>query len=66
VDVKGKIWFAISNDRVNFYDFAMLFAEQLQCPDALYLDGSISKFFLPELDRTDRAGDFAGILALVE
>ena len=66
VDNQGMIWFAISNDRVNFYDFSMLFAEELHCPDALYLDGSISKFYLPELDRTSTDGDFAGILALVE
>lgn len=66
VDEEGMIWFAISNGRVNFYDFAMLFLEYLHCPDALYLDGSISQFYLPELDRTETFGDFAGILALIE
>lgn len=66
VDQDGMIWFAISNERVNFYDFSMLFLERLNCPDALYLDGSISAFFLPELDRNSTEGDFCGILALVE
>lgn len=66
VDGDGMIWFAISNQRVNFYDFSHLFLDRLGCQDALYLDGSISEFYLPELDRTSTAGNFCGILALVE
>lgn len=66
VDDAGMIWFAISNQRVNFYDFSHLFLDRLGCKDALYLDGSISEFYLPELDRTSTAGNFCGILALVE
>jgi uncharacterized protein YigE (DUF2233 family) len=66
VDEQGMIWFAISNERVNFYDFSHLFLDRLGCKDALYLDGSISEFYLPDLDRTSTAGNFCGILALVE
>jgi uncharacterized protein YigE (DUF2233 family) len=66
VDKEGKIWFAISNERVNFFDFASLFRDELGCPDALYLDGSISGFYLPELDRNDEGNDFCGILAVIE
>lgn len=66
VDSEGNIYFAISNQRVNFFDFASLFRDRLKCPDALYLDGSISAFYLPELDRDDSGSDFCGILAIVE
>ncbi|HHG84028.1 MAG TPA: hypothetical protein ENJ82_04700 [Bacteroidetes bacterium] len=66
VDREGRIYFAISNQRVNFYDFASLFRDRLDCPDALYLDGSISEFYLPELDRLDDGNNFCGILAVVE
>lgn len=66
VDKKGRIHFAISNSRVNFYDFAHLFLDRLGCPDALYLDGTISEFYLPELNRSGNGGNFCGILAVVE
>lgn len=66
VDEEGNIFFAISNARVNFFDFASLFRDELACPDALYLDGSISEFYCPELDRLPTGGDFCGILAVVE
>lgn len=38
--------FAISNQPVNFWDFAHLFRDVLGCKNALYLDGAISKFYL--------------------
>ncbi|HEX2900267.1 MAG TPA: phosphodiester glycosidase family protein [Bacteroidia bacterium] len=66
VDDKGKIWFVLSHERVNFFDFASLFKDRLNCPDALYLDGSISGFYLPELGRNDFHQGFCGILAVVE
>lgn len=66
VDRDGHIFFAISNQRVNFFDFGSLFRDRLDCPDALYLDGSISEFYCPELDRTPSGGDFCGILAVID
>ena len=43
----GMIELAISRKPVNFYDFAALFLTRLKCPNALYLDGSISSFHVP-------------------
>lgn len=40
--------FAISQQPINFYDFAQLFRDQLGCQDALYLDGGISSIYLPD------------------
>jgi len=42
----GTIVFAISRLQVNFYTFASLFLEDLRCPNALYLDGTISAFYV--------------------
>ncbi len=39
--------FVISNEPVNFWDFAQFFRDVLRCRKALYLDGAISKFYLP-------------------
>jgi uncharacterized protein YigE (DUF2233 family) len=51
VDREGRVVFAISNELVNFHDFGTLFRDALDCPNALYLDGSISEMYAPELRR---------------
>ena len=51
VDREGRVVFAISNAPVNFHDFGTLFRDVLDCPNALYLDGSISEMYAPELNR---------------
>lgn len=51
VDAEGRVVFAISNAPVNFHDFGTLFRDALHCPNALYLDGSISEMYAPELYR---------------
>lgn len=61
-----KVVFAISNTPTNFYDFALLFKEYLGCKDALYLDGAISKMYLPALNRFELGGDFGPILGIVQ
>ena len=43
----GIAVFAVSSKPVSFYDFAALFAERLKCPNALFLDGDISTFYVP-------------------
>ena len=55
----GQVRFVISAGPVNFYTFATVFRDTLGCPDALYLDGSISAYATPERD-TQLVG-FAGI-----
>ena len=61
-----EVCFVLSEQPVNFYDFAHFFKTTLHCQDALYLDGAISKFYAPEIGLTDQGGDFAGIFAIVE
>lgn len=54
VDRKGRVWFVISEDRVRFHDMALLYRDVLDCPDALYLDGTISSVYAPGTGRFDR------------
>ncbi|MEQ1652519.1 MAG: phosphodiester glycosidase family protein, partial [Hyphomicrobium sp.] len=43
VTASGSIAVAISEEPVSFGTFARLFRDQLKCPNALYLDGSVSR-----------------------
>ncbi|HEY0978763.1 MAG TPA: phosphodiester glycosidase family protein [Flavobacteriales bacterium] len=59
----GTVLFAVSKEPVNFFDFARFFRDQ-GCLNALYLDGAISRTYLPGqgLDQRDgRLGVLIGI-----
>ena len=58
--------FAISDGVVNFHSFARLFRDHLRCPNALFLDGSISSLYAPELFRNDGFAPLGPIVALVK
>jgi uncharacterized protein YigE (DUF2233 family) len=45
--------FVIANTPVNFFEFARFFRDGLNLPQALYLDGSISRLHAPALRRSD-------------
>jgi uncharacterized protein YigE (DUF2233 family) len=45
--------FAISSQPVTFHEFATLFRDELGCSNALFLDGSISSLYAPDLNRKD-------------
>jgi uncharacterized protein YigE (DUF2233 family) len=60
-----RVVFAISEDAVNFHDFALLFRDHLGLPEALYFDGRISRLHAPEIGRSDgglRMGPIVGVL----
>lgn len=63
---RGAVFFAISDDPVNFHEFARLFRDHLQCPNALYFDGNVSSLYDPALPRHDRHAVMGPIIALVE
>ena len=58
----GNLVFAISKEKINFYDFASYF-QQKGCNDALYLDGFVSRMYLPSRDWKQTDGNFAVIIA---
>lgn len=45
--------FAIANNPVNFFEFARFFRDYLELPQALYIDGNVSRLHAPELRRSD-------------
>lgn len=66
INEKGKIIFVISNEKINFYDFASFFKEKLKCANALYLDGAISETYLPEIGRFQNGGNFGPLIAITK
>ena len=57
--------FAISNEAVNFHDFATLFRDRLNLPNALYFDGKVSRLYAPSINRSDfgwQLGPIVGVL----
>lgn len=68
VDKQGRVHFVISERAVRFYDFARLFRDDLDCDNALYLDGTISSHYVPGEGREDRLfslGPMIGVSELV-
>lgn len=61
-----EIVFVISQKEVNLFDFAMLFKEKLNCKNALYLDGFVSRAFIPQLNRNDLDGDFGVMIGILK
>ena len=59
----GKVIFAMSKTEVNFYDFANYF-KKAGCKNALYLDGFVSRTYLPEQNWNQLDGDFGVIFAV--
>jgi len=60
----GKVLFAISKQRLNFYSFAEYFKSQ-GCENALYLDGFVSRVYLPAKDIQQLDGSFGVIIGEV-
>jgi uncharacterized protein YigE (DUF2233 family) len=58
--------FAISEAPINFYEFATMFRDLLHCPDALFLDGTISSLYSPELKRNDFRMDLGPMIGVTE
>ncbi len=65
VDKNGHIVFVISNQKTNFFDFASLFRDVLDCANALYLDGAISKMYNQEIERVED-GKFGVMIGVVK
>lgn len=61
----SRVVFAISNEPVNFHDFATLFRDHLGLSEALYFDGSVSRLHAPQLSRSDFGRQLGPIVAVV-
>ncbi len=61
----GKLIFAISKEGINFYDFAFYF-KKMGCKNALYLDGGVSRIYLPKENQEQLDGNFGVIIAEIK
>jgi len=61
----GSIIFGMSENEINFYDFATYF-KSLGCKNALYLDGFVSRTYLPSKGYNKLNGNFGVIIGEVE
>ncbi|TGD79859.1 phosphodiester glycosidase family protein [Hymenobacter wooponensis] len=59
----GTVLFAMSKEKVSLYNFAAYFQRQ-GCQTALYLDGFVSRTYLPEQDWRQTDGDFGVIIGV--
>ncbi len=61
----NKVVFAVSRQKVSFYEFARYF-KNMNCQNALYLDGFVSRIYLPDENIEQLDGDFAVIIGVTE
>ena len=66
VRADGAVWLAISEEPVTFHENATLFRDELGCPDALFLDGVVSRLHAPMLGRNGGAAALGPLLAVTE
>lgn len=59
----GRAVFVLSRQEVSLYEFAAYF-QQLGCRNALYLDGLVSRMYLPEKGWVQADGDFGVIIGV--
>jgi uncharacterized protein YigE (DUF2233 family) len=57
----GNVLFAMSKNTINLYDFATYFKER-GCSYALYLDGFVSRTYLPSAEWEQLDGNFGVII----
>lgn len=60
----SQLIFAMSKKEISFYDFADYF-KKLGCKNALYLDGFVSRTYLPEQNWTQTDGNFGVIIGVI-
>ena len=66
VTAQGIVVFAISEAPVSFHEFATFFRDQMHCPDALFLDGTVSSLYAPALKRNDFRMDLGPMIGVVK
>ncbi|KIC45140.1 hypothetical protein RA28_11705 [Ruegeria sp. ANG-S4] len=61
-----RVVFAISEDAVTFHEFGRLFRDMLGTPNALFLDGNISRMYERASNRSDIGFSLGPIVGVVE
>ncbi|MGH1336710.1 MAG: phosphodiester glycosidase family protein [Aureispira sp.] len=62
----GKVALVLSQEQICFHDMATLFRDRLNCENALYLDGFVSRVYYPALEAYNDAqqGNFGMIIGV--
>jgi uncharacterized protein YigE (DUF2233 family) len=60
-----RLVLAIADEPVNFHHFARFFRDRLGTPNALYLDGRVSRLHAPGIDRSDFGFPVGPIIGIV-
>lgn len=60
----GAFFAVISDAPVTFHQFARVFRDVLETPNALFMDGKVSRLFAPDLGRRDIGFPFGPMLAV--
>ncbi|MEM1035293.1 MAG: phosphodiester glycosidase family protein [Pseudomonadota bacterium] len=60
------VHFAISDSAVTFHEFATLFRDVLETPNALFLDGQVSRLYAPGINRNEIGSDLGPIVGVIE
>ncbi|MEL6781528.1 MAG: phosphodiester glycosidase family protein [Pseudomonadota bacterium] len=67
VDLDGRtVHFVISDVPVTFHQFASVFRDELDAPNALFLDGVVSRVYAVELDRDEQGLDMGPMVGVVQ
>ena len=66
VDRNGTLFAVISDAPVNFHRFARFFRDVLKTPNALFMDGKVSRLYAPDLSRHDIGFPMGPMLGVVE
>jgi len=60
------VYFVISEGFVNFHSFASLFRDHLETPNALFLDGTVSRLYDASAERNDAGLPMGPMVGMVE
>ncbi len=66
IDSPDTAWFVISEDAVSFGRMARFFRDVLHCPNALYLDGSVSSLWDRPAGRRETNAELGPLVAIFE
>jgi uncharacterized protein YigE (DUF2233 family) len=59
-------YFVISSGMVSFGRFARFFRDELECRDALFLDGTVSSLWAPSIGRSDDSHDLGPMVVVLD
>ena len=66
VDARGRAHFVISNAPISFGKLARFYRDELETPNALFLDGNVSALWNPPTDRLDTGAPLGPLIVVTK